>query len=54
MIQAFSAYVTNIFETVKHPVINILMAPLLANFQIAVKIRRQPSVQRFSVFRYHD
>ena len=61
LIQA-SAHLTNIFEMVNHPVINILMVPeskirkrhILANFQIAVKTRWQNSVQWFSVFLYHD
>ena len=45
LIQASSAHLTNIFEMVNHPVINILMVPeskiqktsLLANFQIAAE-----------------
>ena len=62
LIQASSAHLTNIFEMVNHPVINILMVPeskiqktsLLANFQIAAETRWQNLVQRFSVFLYHD
>ena len=62
VIQTSSAPLTNIFEMINHPVINIhngtweqnSKTSLLANFQIAVKTRWQNSVQWFSVFLYHD
>ena len=61
VIQASSAHLTNIFETVNHPVLNKFMIPesilktsLLTNFQIALKTRWQISVQWLSVFLYHE
>ena len=59
MIQASFAHLTNIFEMVNHPVINILMVPeskiqKCHNFRIAAKTGWQNSVQWFSVFLYYD